>query len=362
MLKKFLNIIVLLTFAFHLPAFADEVANLDEANIVVESRSSKLRQEALKEALASVFLKNSGKPSVVLHPLIKAQIDNPELLLIQYGYTQEDENLILKANFDHQGVIRTLRQADQPVWGVQRPLTLLWLSFVEDNSRVILSDISDNEIRDNLTSESSNKGIPILLPLMDLDDLMAVSPTDVKGMFVSPIKTASNRYKADYFAVADIEESLGRISYKLTLYNNNQTEMNIQPLFMRQGVAADTTAAANIMIALLADYYISQYAIESSGNDLTAHVSFTGVTSMAQVVDLEDYLKSLSAVKSVSVNALNDATITYKLSLFSSIEDLERLLNLDNRFTQIDAIGSVDMYYAPQGDQANKLNYQWQSQ
>ncbi|MCW3174041.1 DUF2066 domain-containing protein [Shewanella subflava] len=362
MLKKLLTFIFMTLSFSHAQVFAAEVQKLDEADIVVTSRADSARSSALKEALASVFLKNSGSPSVVMNPMVKAQIENPEALLIQYGYSQVNEDLIFKASFDHQGVINILRQANLPVWGAQRPLTLLWVTMAENNETVILSDSSQNPLRMDFATESSNKGIPVLLPLMDLDDLMAVTPTDVKGMFINPVNIASSRYQADYFAMVDIDESQGKLRFQLALYNKAHTGALLQPIIMQQGEAVDVTSATKRIVTLLANYYISQYAIASSGNNLETSVSFTGVSSMKQVVEIEKYLKQLSAVKEVAVSKLSKDTITYKLGLFSSVEDLQRLLSIDARLSKIDTMGDANSYLTPQTNNDTSLIYEWKSQ
>ncbi|WP_434951692.1 DUF2066 domain-containing protein [Shewanella sp. HL-SH4] len=362
MLKNLLNITVLSLAIFHVQLSAVEVTKLDQADIIVDSRANSARSAALKQALASVFLKNSGSPSVVMHPTVKAQIDNPEALLIQYGYSQADSDLLLTASFDHQRVISTLRQADLPVWGAQRPLTLLWVTIADANDTVILSDSSESALRSDLIAESNNKGIPVLLPLMDLDDLMAVSPTDVKGMFLSPVNIASARYQTDYFAIADISETTSAVTFTLSLFDKTQTGSTLQPLIKQQGEAVDTAAASKRIMALLADYYISQYAIASSGNNLETHVSFTGVTQMTQLVEIEKYLQQLSAVKEISISQFQNETVTYQLSLFSSVEDLQRLLSIDNRLSKIDTMGNVNSYLEPKSNDKSTLTYQWQGQ
>lgn len=354
---KYLFILMLCLFCQ--PISAVEIGQLDEATIAVQSRSSAEKSDALKQALASVFVKNSGSPSVVMHPTVKEKIDSPEVLLIQYGYVMVDDQLSLKASFDHQRVINTLRQADLPVWGAQRPLTLVWLTYNKEADIQILSDSSNDELRANLMQDANNKGIPLMLPVMDLDDVMAISVTDIKGMFIDVISNASNRYDSDYFAVADIGLTGNSASYQLALYDKKITSGIREPLVLHRGDAIDAQEAAKQMVSLLADYHISQYAIASTGDSAEVNVSFVGINTMQKLVDLEKYLKQLSAVKGVVLSQYQQDTATYHLSLFSGIEDLQRLLDIDNRLSRIDSMGTVDSYFDNQEDKALKIIYQW---
>ncbi|GGP61303.1 DUF2066 domain-containing protein [Shewanella saliphila] len=365
MLKKLINLIVLplITLTSISIVQAAEVGKLNEADIAVSSRANDVKSNALKEALAAVFLKNSGSPSVVLNPLIKAQIDEPEVILTQYGYFEQNGDLMLKASFDHQRVIEKLRQAGLPVWGSQRPLTLMWLSVDDNSEPTILADASQSDIRDDLGQQSANKGIPVMLPVMDLDDVMAVTVNDVRGRFTDSVFIASARYQSDYFAIANIENQGSRVLFSISLFNKVRTNGVLQPLVAQQGEVSDNQQAIKRMMNILADYFISQYAIASTGSNAATEVSFSGLSNMTQVVNVEDYLRQLSAVKSISLSQFKGSTATYSVSLFSNINDLQRLLNIDNRLSQIDTMGSVESFYQQQTEATQPtLMYQWLGQ
>jgi hypothetical protein len=342
--------------------WAAEVSKLDEADIVVASRANDVKAKALTEALASVFLKNSGTPAVLQHPLVKSQLKQPEVLLTQYGYTEKDGELLLKANFDHQRIINTLRQANLPVWGRQRPLTLLWLALDDGPEKVLLADSSASELRQEIELASNNKGIPLLLPVMDLDDLMAVSVTDVRGLFVEPVAKGSERYQADYFAMADLEQQGNKVNFTVGLFDKTLTNGVLLPLLRQQGQADNIPAATQAVMGLLANYFVSQYAIAATGDGNEAEVTFMGLNKMPQVVALESYLRQLSAIKSIKVSRIKNDAITYQVELFGTDEDLKRLLNIDSRLSVIDTQGGADAFYAPATTAAAELLYQWRGQ
>ncbi len=360
---------VLLSVGLTTSSMSAEVGLLDEADIVVSSRAKSERQQALKTALSAVFVKNSGLPSAVSHPLVKAQINQPEVLLTQYGYSEIDDELVLKANFDHKRIISTLRQAELPVWGKQRPLTLLWVSIEDNGERHILSDISDMDTRTQIELESSNKGIPVILPLMDLDDVMKINVSDVRGMFTDVVSEASKRYRADYFAIADMDQVGGFVRFQVSLFDKESDSAVMQPLIHHQAEVLDYETATNQILSTLAEYFVSQYAFADSGNSATTHLSLVGVQSMAQLVEIEAYLNQLSAIKSVSLHQFKADTVTYKLSLFGTADDLQKLLNINKRLTQLDTLNQSEPVDAvlpnPESEEDFKteltetLIYQW---
>ena len=365
MLKKLINLIVLPLVALTSIVLvqAAEVSKLEEADIAVSSRANDVKNNALKEALAAVFLKNSGSPSVVLNPLIKAQINDPEVILTQYGYFEQNGELMLKASFDHQRVVAKLREAGLPVWGSQRPLTLMWLTVDENAEPSILADASLSDIRDDLNQESANKGIPIMLPIMDLDDVMGVTVNDVRGGFTDVVFVASARYQSDYFAIANIENLGNRVMFSIKLFNKTRTNGVLQPLVAQQGEATDNQQAVKRMMSILADYHISQYAIASTGSNVATEVSFSGLNTMSQMVNIEAYLRQLSAIKSIRLHSFKGSTATFNLELYSNVDDLQRLLDIDSRLSKLDTMGSVDSFYQQKSEASQpQLMYQWLGQ
>ncbi|WP_158638061.1 DUF2066 domain-containing protein [Shewanella donghaensis] len=318
-------------------AISAEIGLLDEADVVVTSRARKERQTALKEALSAVFVKNSGLVTVLEHPLVKTQVNTPETLLTQYGYSQVDDELILKANFDHKRIISTLREADLPVWGRQRPLTLLWMSIENEGDREILADASETETRLQIDLAAKNKGIPILVPVMDLNDIMQISVSDVRGMFTDVVADASKRYRADYFAIADMDQVGGFVRFQVSLFDKANESGVIQPLIHHQAEVLNYEEATEQILTTLAGYFVNQYAFSDSGNSTQTQLSLVGIQSMAQLVEIEAYLRQLSAIKSISLSQFKANTVTYNLSLFGGTEDLQKLLNINKNLTQLDS-------------------------
>ncbi|MEL4424770.1 DUF2066 domain-containing protein [Shewanella indica] len=358
---------------------AVEVKQLDEATVAVGSRSSAEKSKGLKKALEDVILKNSGSRSALESPEIQAKLANADALVSQFGYLDTEEGLKLKANFDHRKIVDMLRQAGLPVWGKQRPLTLFWLSTDINNERVILSDDSSAEERKAFADASMERGVPLMFPLMDLDDLMRINVNDVRGLFADTVATASTRYQADFFAMGALEANGSEFNYQLVLYPKTDISQSFgQPLLNRQGQAASKDEAVAEMMLSLSDYFVSRYAIADSGDGLLSKVRFIGISQMKQLVEIEAFLNQLSAVREVSLSTLQGDSATFKVQLFGSEDDLKNLLRLEPRLSSAqsgfqdvadgqdyDGINSL-----PQASETTKFNenvsqplgpYQWHS-
>lgn len=345
-------------------ANAAEVSKLDESLVPVDSRSAAERKQAISTGLKSVILKNSGSKSTLAHPSIAAMVKQPTALISQFGYQELDGELYLQVSFDHKRIIRLLREAQQPVWGKQRPLTLVWV--VEDipGERVIVNDGSLLESRRLFQVESEAKGVPLLFPLMDLDDNMKVSANDIRGMFAEQVDGASQRYQADYFVMASIDTTASPLKYNLALYPVGRGEPMHTPLVSKRDVVGDINAAVTEIISTVSEYYVGRYAIADTGAEIESYIDFIDITDMKQLVSIEKYLKQLSAVKSVQLTQLNGTRARYTLELFGTEEDLHRLMNLEPRVHPQERL-DIDPFNKVQGsdpltpEESVGIEYRW---
>ena len=344
---------------------AAEVSILDESLVPVETRSSAERNKGISVALQNVILKNSGAKTALTNPIVMAKVSSPNTLISQYGYQEIDGELFLKVNFDHKRILELLREAQLPVWGKQRPLTLIWLAEDLDGERNILNDASLLDTRQLFKQEATAKGVPLLFPLMDLDDNMQISVNDVRGMFVEQIEQASQRYQADYFVVASMSPNANGVEYSVSLFakGNDEQEMKT-PLVTHRQVAVDASAAVTGIISTVSEYYVSRYAIADSGEQLNSTVTFVDISEMKQLVEIEKYLKQLSAVKAVNVSQMLGTRVTYNLELFGSLDDLHRLMALDPRVFKTGTVikGDMNRYENiedPVIGQDKTLEYRW---
>ncbi len=368
MLKTVCRYMMMFPLLFCFSAISAEVYNLDESLIPVDSRAKNLRSQAIKQGLKEVVLKNTGTQSALTHPEVVKQLANASAMMTQYGYQDLDGELFIKVSFDHKRLISLLRQAGLPVWGKQRPLTLIWLVEEIEGDRKILNDASASNTRAWFDTQSSNRGVPLLFPLMDLDDSMQVGVNDIRGQFTANVANASLRYQANYFIMATISPQGAVYRYQMSLYPRELTAGASQytPSTSHSGESASVEQAVADITAAASEFYVSQYAIADSGEKLTTRISFTDVSEMKQLVEIEKYLNQLSAIKTVTVASIEGMTVEFNLGLFGNEEDLHRLMNLDPRIESIANGTSDNIVYANFGSETNTNKptqiYYWKGQ
>ena len=333
---------------------AVEVTELDRSAIKIADRSQQVKNQALRQAMEEVVLKNTGDRMALSEPLVAQAIAQPTAYIRQFGYQEQDGEQYLQASFDHSKIISLLREAKLPVWGKQRPLTLLWLALENEGKRELLNDASMLESRSQIANLSQTRGVPMLLPMMDLDDAMAISVSDVRGMFADNVAKASQRYGSDYFAMVSLDTLPDElVNIQLALYPTSSDQPLFNPLITLSTQVKGMDVAVSEIFGAISQYYVARYAIADSGEANSTRLTFVEITDRQQLLDIEKYLHQLSAVKSVSLTKVQGISAEFSLELFGSEEDLYRLISLEPKIRSMEpANGSALL------DNPNLLNSQ----
>ena len=370
MFKGIIFLLVVITnFLFSISLKAVEVKGLYQASIALNTQNSSDRVSALKKALAAVMLKVGGEKSVLDNEVFQDSLNNYRLYLNQYRYLQKTlqvadnqgnkKQLFLLASFNEEKINQLFQEANLPLWGRLRPQVLLWLVEEEGLSRRIMSNSSTSNLPFMVNEFSEQRGLPIMMPLMDLTDANQIKLSDVWGRFQQPIKEASSRYLAEAIAVMRISNSsLVTLDYKGIddiepidcglLCEQTQTKKQSyvldwslldwssikgQQRFSQQYQGSVPQELLQQGLADITELIYQRYALSTtSQNDFVIEV--TNVDSLVTYVDVFNFLNDLSSVKSVTLlNAKGDVR-RFNLQLLGSTDALIASLKLNKKLTQ----------------------------
>jgi hypothetical protein len=304
------------------------VADLYAAAVPAGDGSPAATTAAFTEALRRVLVKVSGRRSAA-EPAVVGRFGDPAALVQQF---RREAGGKLWAQFDPAAVRRGLAAANLPVWGDDRPATLVWLAY--DNGageRDIVGSGADagnaGALRQDLLDAAGSAGVPVVLPLRDSQDIAAVSAADVFGEFIDPLRRASARYQSDAILVGRarlVPPGLPDVRWTL-LTGSERAEW-------RGGVADGPQG--------LAERLSQQLAGTSAGaGSLTLGVS--GIGTLDQYGAVLAYLRGLDVVETVGVAAFGGDTVRFDLTLRGEPERLDRALAL-RRVLEPDAGEAAD--------------------
>jgi hypothetical protein len=353
---RFYFIIIILVLLLPSPiSLALEVNDLYQANVVVDTQDRIQREQAIKEALQGVFLKVGGKKSVLSHEVLKKAQQMASRYVSQYRYQRIDSQLSLIVSFNEEKVNQLFKEANLPLWGSLRPQVLLWLIDEQGVNRSIVGSSADSIIPSSVNEFSTQRGLPIVMPLMDLTDSTQVVLSDFWGYFPEQIQQASLRYFADTIVVMRVSDS------SLVDVNENTVQSNalddvscgllceqqelITPRVLdwrvfTQGIrytqkyqGVDKVSLINQGLSDITELIYHSYALLASAeSDFVIEVN--NVTSLTSDIQLFDFLKALSAVNAVTLISAQGDVRQFKLDLIGSKASFLASLKLNDKLMQ----------------------------
>lgn len=378
---------VIITFLSSVTLEAVEVKDLYQASVAINSQNSSDREPALQKALAAVMIKIGGEKSVLDNDVIKKSLSNVRSYLSQYQYQQKSlqiadeqgnkKQLFLFASFNEEKINQLFQEANLPLWGRLRPQVLLWLVDEQGLTRSIISNSSASNLPFMVHEFSAQRGLPIMMPLMDLTDANQIKLSDVWGRFQQPIKEVSSRYRAEAIVVMRIsntslvgldfsdKEALEPSDCGLLCSKSQSKEQTYaldwslldwslikgQQKFSQQYNGADPQKLLQQGLSDITELIYQRYALSTtSQNDFVIEVK--NVDSLVTYVDVFDFLNNLSSVKSVTLLSAKGSAKRFNLQLLGSTEALLASLKLNNKLTQY--IDPLAQFNEPTPEKSNE--------
>ncbi len=363
MLYMFRNCLILLFFILPLNINAIEVENLYSAEVVVASQSTSDRNQALKNALRATLVKVGGKE--IEHPLITQAIKNYNKYVTQYQYIRKHNKTLLSVSFDEAKVNRLFKDSDLAIWGRLRPQVMVWLVQEDGFERKIISSTSDSLLPNIINDFSQLRGLPLVMPIMDLTDLAALTITDVWGRFSQPVAQASVRYMAEAVVVIRVSNSsllsVEDVSLDCSLCQNNSLAVDWSlmtdaqsehaQIFSEQYLGDNADDLLTSALSDITDIIYQQYAL-STTNSNEFQIDVANISSLMELMAVTDFLEELSAVQSVQLVSAQGSNRRFKLSLIGSQQAFFASLKLSEQLNRY-----VDPLAAPESTEQVPVFY-----
>jgi len=286
------------------------------------------QQDEIRFALGQLLPRVTGRLDAALEPALADLLQNAEDYVEQIGALDRETLLV---TFDARAIEEALIARDQPIWGPERPLTLLWLAIdTGRGERGILAageamtDISPEflelqaNFRDQLSSVAEERGLPLSLPLMDLQDMSALSYIDIVGGFTDQLSKASIRYGADAVLTGLARVTRSGVNVQWTLLKDGG-RFALGGTLMRDGLNR------------LADLYAAEFS--TFGGVRTTLITVLGIETLEDYGRVMRYLESLSLLEAVGVEEFVDGALSIRVYARGGTTVLERVLALGNILT-----------------------------
>lgn len=331
-----------------MPLGAVEVATLYTAEVPLDREARDPRGDAYAAALRRVILRISGSEIASDTQLLSQLFPNPQAFVTQFR-PGADETLWV--SFDGRAIEGVLRDAGQPVWGAERPLTLVWLAvdWGRGTREIIAADdpgrtgrearsIDRNRmIRERLLEIADRRGLPLVFPLLDTTDLQSVSFADIWGGFDEAVLDASQRYEVQSVLIGRIRAA------------SNETNRWTYHLGGRDLAVSGPPEAA---LGQVADILAAEFAI---GGDLRLEsivIGVSGIDSVEAYGNVHTILGDIALIETFSAIEVSGDRVSYRVDVHGGAARLGRALRFKGLLEQ-DRMDptlpdtALEFYYVP---------------
>ena len=340
-----------LSIVFCFSVSAVEVTDLYQDILNVDNKTRDTRLAASRKALLNVLVKVSGDESANTNPLAKQRSKNISNYMLKFEYDERaNGQLKLIVKFEARKINALIKDLNLPLWGKQRPLVAIWLGIEDNWRRELVTQDSYPQLEQLIYDRAARRGLPVVVPLLDLQDRRLVGIPDVWGNFSQPVEEASERYSAERSITARMYQESGSENWRLDWRFTNDDK------FESKDISGDKQQIVGQMLDELASKLGSEYAIDPNVHyeKLTTALTLKGATNFVDIELAKRKLLALSVVSRVTIARKTPESTEYKLSYTGNVENLKRVLALDSSFR-----GNTDLLAFYQKKDGNNLEYEW---
>ncbi|MFN3714970.1 MAG: DUF2066 domain-containing protein [Alcanivoracaceae bacterium] len=296
---------------------------LGEVRVAVADRSTEARQKALSEGLRQVLVRLTGDRASASDASLAPLLADASRWAQQFSYDASADELLLTIRFDVPVLMRQLEQRGSPVWTLSRPDTLFWLVIQRSVSGEILSRQSSDPAARVLADAAAARGLPLVMPAMDAEDLAAVQAADIRGHFDQVLMRGSDRYRAPFVVAAVLYPGAAPQLRWRMLHQQRVEESG-------QIDAADEQEAIRLLVDRVTGLIAPRYVVRP-GEAIAQRLVVDGIGSLDDWRAVTQHVQSLAGVKDFQVASIDRSRLILDLTFSGHPEQLGALLSLDAR-------------------------------
>ncbi len=335
-----------------------------EATVPVESQSANERSRAARAGMRTVLLRIAGSQDVLASPVIRDGVGQARRYIEQYRYTTLDEadevnegpQQAIVISFTQSLLTELLQDAQVPYWPLNRPTVLVWLVEDSADGRNLVND-PESPLLSSIFDVAKQRGLGLKLPLLDLDDQLALSGDQVWDLDEAALFAASERYAASTLLIGRYSQTSGGdwfTSWQFFHRGESQfTDMR----------SDDPEQIAAIAINPLADYLAQRYSVLAGDTHASGIViRVDGIGGFEHYRGILNYLDKVVLIEDHEILHVKQDALYISLQINGEIEQLRNALSLDRRlmsddFSEAESIPQWAL--SSLGTFENPLRYRW---
>jgi len=249
-----INLIMLFCLLYPI-ANAQTVTDLYTTSVENDENSP---EKSLKQALTKVLIKLTGDYKLPSKFGIQSQLKELQSFVktSENHIRKTDSKSILTVNFDPAKVDALLQKFNLARWDDKRPNWLVWI-ILDTGDKPVVVNSEEMPVEANiLLNQAEERGLPLLLPLLDLEERATMSLDDFIQANRTAVTAISQPYAPDVILLGHVtqQENTWKADWNLytenpvTPWNNKYSELS-ELLTVGINKAVDIISAQSIQLA-----------------------------------------------------------------------------------------------------------------
>jgi hypothetical protein len=357
----FLLCVCLSTIPVH-TSTAATFSELYTVSVLPDPEARDQRADAIGRGMSLLLTRITGRQQAAAYPEMRNLIDNAERYLVRYAPLPGGE---IRVGFSQTQMNQELTRLNMPIWGEERPSTLLWVASDFGNGQraelkaydaatagsVRIGGITEIRVgavsgvpSNPLAAEDAEfftgvvreiliaadeRGLPLVLPELDAADREIVRFADVWGGFEQFVARAAERYAVDAIVIARVARTEFGPEVSWTVQRGDRRQTLTGPR-VREG------------INWLADEFASEYTTVGD-----ARITRITIREFRNWTDFRivEYVRSISIVESAQVESVSDGELVLRVAARGDDSQLDRVLTLGGQLLPVQ--NSEGLVYMP---------------
>ena len=291
-------------------AFGATVANMYEATVPLTERSERGQALAFQDAMRQVLVRVTGRRDAGGDPALAPIVNDARRYVQQFRVVGNQ----FVAGFDGARVERAVTDAGRPLWGHERPATLVLLVSGDGAGRTLLGPGSPGELAQAVVRGGQLRGVPLVWP----DAARPVNLADVTSGSPERLAGAASKYGAEAVLAGVASGTGANAQVRWTLVQGSESTQ-------WRGSGEEGAQGA-------ADWFARVFTAEPGAvaGALVA-ITVSGVADLRAYAAVTEYLQSLTLVSALQVDEVAGDNVVYRARVQGGTERLARAIGLGGR-------------------------------
>lgn len=353
--EYFIGILFSVSMLLSSPALiAQPVSDLYKATVSVAGSEETDRNVAMQQALSQVLVKLSGDRTLVENARVKAKLAQAEKFVEQFEYQTRphDGQRLLVVSFDEEAIKQLLQDFGIAQWSNARPTLLVWIVLDAEAKQTIINRIEQPTEANILSIEATTRGVPILFPIVDLEDLRTLQVTDIIVGRREAIEQVARRYNVPTTWVGHValQDETWKGQWHLLIGTEQfswQSTANTLPAVLTKGIheTVDKVVKRAIVFATTPAENTDGGGLDLQAVEETFTLKINSLPSLDDYARVRDYLHSLDIIADLQIQQMQPGQATFRITVKGGKTALARALSLGHLLTPETTTGGTEVIY-----------------